>query len=45
MTSNTIDIELIKEELVKRKSPTLTIYDIDANAELVHDILTLKKET
>ena len=44
MTRNTDDIELIKKELVKRKSPTLTIYDIDANAELVHDILKLKKK-
>ena len=38
------DIETIKAELVKRRSPTLTDYDIDANAELVHDILKLKKK-
>ena len=44
MTRDTNEIELIKEELVKRTSPTLTIYDIDANAELVHDILALKKK-
>ena len=44
MNKDSSGIELVKKELVKRKSPTLTVYDIDANAELVHDILKLKKK-
>ena len=44
MNTGNLDINSIKEELYKRKSPVLTVYDIDANAELIRDILVLKKK-
>ena len=44
MLSENLDINSIKEELYKRKSPVLTVFDIDANAELIRDILLLKKK-
>jgi len=44
MPTDSLDIDFIKEELYKRKSPVLTVFDIDANAELIRDILVLKKK-
>ena len=44
MLTEDLDINSIKEELYKRKSPVLTVFDIDANAELIRDILLLKKK-
>lgn len=44
MLTENLDIKSIKEELFKRKSPDLTVFDIDANAELIRNILLLKKK-
>ena len=44
MTIESPDVAAIKTELYKRKSPVLTETDIDVNAELIRDILALKKK-